>query len=128
MYKSGEDYLEAILILREKNKFVLSVDVANYMGFSKPSVSRAMSILERDGYIKFGLHNRIELTEKGFEKANGIYSRHRLLTEFLMEITGIPHDQAEANACRVEHDIDADVVDGIKRFMENRAAEKIPEN
>lgn len=121
MYKSGEDYLEAILILKEENEVVLSVDVANYMGFSKPSVSRAMSILERDGYIQFGLHNRIELTEKGLDTASGIYGRHKLLTEFLMEITGIPRDQAEENACRVEHDIDADVVEGIKRFMENRA-------
>lgn len=124
MYKSGEDYLETILILKEENNVVLSVDVANYMGFSKPSVSRAMSILERDGYIKFGLHNHIELTEKGLAKASDIYDRHRLLTEFLIEITGIPCEQAKENACRVEHDIDADVVEGIKKFMENRRAEK----
>ncbi len=83
-----------------------------------------MSILERDEYIKFGLHNQIELTEKGLATASGIYSRHRLLTEFLMEITGIPREQAEENACRVEHDIDADVVEGIKKFMENRKAAK----
>ncbi|MBD5440676.1 MAG: metal-dependent transcriptional regulator [Treponema sp.] len=124
MYKSGEDYLETILILKEENNVVLSVDVANYMGFSKPSVSRAMSILERDGYIKFGLHNHIELTEKGLAKASDIYDRHRLLTEFLIEITGIPREQAKENACRVEHDIDADVVEGIKKFMENCMAEK----
>ena len=124
MYKSGEDYLETILILKEENNVVLSVDVANYMGFSKPSVSRAMSILDRDGYINFGLHNHIELTEKGLAKASDIYDRHRLLTEFLIEITGIPREQAKENACRVEHDIDADVVEGIKKFMENRMAEK----
>ena len=124
MYKSGEDYLETILILKEENNVVLSVDVANYMGFSKPSVSRAMSILERDGYIKFGLHNHIELTEKGLAKASDIYDRHRLLTEFLIEITGIPREQAKENACRVEHDIDADVVEGIKKFMDNCMAEK----
>lgn len=129
MYESGEDYLEAILVLKEKEKdgVVLSVDVANHLGFSKPSVSRAMSILERDGYIKFGKHNRIELTEKGLEKASDIYSRHRLLTEFLMKITGIPREQAEENACRVEHDIDADVVEGIKRFMENHTEAKSEE-
>lgn len=117
MYKSGEDYLEAILILKNQNDAVLSVDIANHMGFSKPSVSRAMSILERDGYIKFGLHNRIELTEKGLEKANEVYSRHKLLTEFLVKITGVPHEQAEENACRMEHDIDADIVEGIKNWM-----------
>lgn len=122
MYKSGEDYLEAILILKNQNDgVVLSVDIANHMGFSKPSVSRAMSILERDGYIKFVLHNRIELTEKGLEKANDVYGRHRLLTEFLVKITGVPHEQAEENACRMEHDIDADIVEGIKSWMKDNS-------
>ena len=118
MYESGEDYLEAVLVLKNKNGFVRSVDVANHLGFSKPSVSRAMGILARDGYIEFGLGNMIQLTEKGLEKASDIYGRHRLLTEFLVKITGLPEDQAEENACRVEHDIDADVVNGIKAWME----------
>lgn len=123
MYESGEDYLEAILVLKNKNDFVLSVDIANHLGFSKPSVSRAMSILERDGYIRFGLHNRIELTKKGLEKASDIYERHQLLTEFLVKITGVPRDQAEENACRIEHDIDADVVEGIRKWVEKSQKE-----
>jgi Mn-dependent DtxR family transcriptional regulator len=122
MYESGEDYLEAILILKNKNDGdVLSVDIANHLGFSKPSVSRAMGILEREGYIEFGIHNRIELTKKGLEKASDIYGRHQLLTKFLMMITGVPEDQAEENACRVEHDIDADVVEGIRKWVEKNS-------
>ena len=87
------------------------------MGFSKPSVSRAMSILEKDGYIEFGIGNMINLTSKGQEKAEDIYERHQLLTKFLVKITGVSEDQAEENACRVEHVIDSDIVQGIKRFM-----------
>ena len=119
MYESGEDYLEAILILNNKNGFVRSVDIANHLGFSKPSVSRAMGILEKDGYINFGLGNMINLTEKGLEKATDIYSRHQLLTKFLVKLADIPEDQAEKNACRIEHVIDSDVVNGIKKWLEN---------
>ena len=121
MYESGEDYLEAILVLKNKNGFVRSVDIANHLGFSKPSVSRAMGILERDGYIEFGLGNMIQLTEKGLEKANDVYGRHQLLTKFLMMITGLPEDQAEENAFRVEHDIDADVVKKNKKWVEKNS-------
>ena len=125
MYESGEDYLEAILVLQKKHDgTVFSVDIANHLSFSKPSVSRAMGILERDGYIEFGLHNKIILTEKGLEKATDIYSRHQLLTKFLMMITGVPEDQAEENACRVEHDIDADIVEGIRKWVEKNSKKK----
>ena len=117
--QSIEDYLEAILILKNKNGFVRSVDIANHLGFSKPSVSRAMGILEKDGYINFGLGNMINLTEKGLEKATDIYSRHQLLTKFLVKLADIPEDQAEKNACRIEHVIDSDVVNGIKKWLEN---------
>lgn len=121
MYESGEDYLEAILVLKNKNGFVRSVDIANHLGFSKPSVSRAMSILEKDGYIEFGLGNMISLTQKGEEKANDIYARHKLLTKFLVKITDVPEDQAEQNACRIEHVIDADIVSGIENWMKSNS-------
>lgn len=117
MYESGEDYLEAILVLKNKNGFVRSVDIANHLGFSKPSVSRAMGILEKDGYIEFGIGNMINLTEKGQEKASDVYSRHQLLTKFIVKIAGIPEDQAEKNACRIEHVIDSDVVEGIQNWI-----------
>ncbi len=118
MYESGEDYLEAILRLQLENGFVRSVDVAHKLGVSRPSVSRAMGLLEKDGYIEFSMGNMIKLTDKGQEKAEDVYSRHRLLTAFLQKITGVPEDQAEENACRVEHDIDADVVAGIQKWMD----------
>ena len=118
MYESGEDYLEAILVIKNKKGSVRSVDIAKHLGFSKPSVSRAMSILEKDGYIEFVSGNTINLTPKGKEKAEDIYGRHRLLTAFLQKITGLPEDQCEENACRVEHQIDVDVVNGIKDWLE----------
>lgn len=123
MYESGEDYLEAILRLQEENGFVRSVDVAHKLNVSRPSVSRAMGILEKDGYIEFVLGNTIKLTEKGLSKAQDIYSRHKLLTKFLHLITNLPEDQCEENACRVEHDVDVDVVNGIRTWVEKNDTE-----
>jgi DtxR family transcriptional regulator, Mn-dependent transcriptional regulator len=120
MYESGEDYLEAILRLQQQNGFVRSVDIAHQLGVSKPSVSRAMGLLEDGGYITFELGNTIKLTEKGREKADDVYGRHQLLTRFLVQVTGLPDYQAEENACRIEHDIDPDVVAGIRKWMENQ--------
>ena len=118
MYESGEDYLEAILRLQLENGFCRSVDVAHKLAVSRPSVSRAMNLLEKDGYIEFAMGNMIKLTPKGQEKAEDIFNRHQLLTAFLQKITGLPEDQAEENACRVEHDIDSDVVAGIQKWMD----------
>lgn len=118
MYESGEDYLEAILRLQLENGFVRSVDVANKLAVSRPSVSRAMGVLEKDGYVEFSIGNTLKLTEKGRAKAEDVYGRHKLLTSFLQKITGLPEDQCEENACRVEHQIDADVVDGIRKWLE----------
>lgn len=121
MYESGEDYLEAILVLKNKNGFVRSVDIAKHLGYSKPSISRAMGILEKDGYIEFGLGNMINLTKSGEEKANDVYNRHQLLTKFLKKITGVSEEQAEQNACRVEHVIDVDIVLGIEKWMKKNS-------
>ena len=118
--ESAEDYLEAILVLKNKNGFVRSVDIANHLGFSKPSVSRAMGILEKDGYIEFGIGNMINLTEKGQEKASDVYSRHQLLTKFLVKITGIPDDQAEKNACRIEHVISEESFKALKEHAKEK--------
>ncbi|MBO5099701.1 MAG: metal-dependent transcriptional regulator [Treponema sp.] len=118
MYESGEDYLEAILRLQMENGFVRSVDVANRLEVSRPSVSRAMGLLEKDGFIEFTMGNMIKLTEKGKKKADDIFCRHKLLTKFLVKITGVSEEQAERNACRIEHDVDTDIVEGIKRWVE----------
>ncbi len=127
MYESGEDYLEAILRLQEENGFVRSVDVARKLNVSRPSVSRAMGLLQDGGYIEFSLGNMIKLTPAGLSKAKDVYSRHKLLTSFLMAITGLSAEQAEENACRMEHYIDADVVAGIKNWMKtNNVPEEVP--
>ena len=117
MYESGEDYLEAILMIQNEKVECHSVDVARKLSVSKPSVSRAMGILREDGYIYIDELQHIQFTEKGKAKAEAIYDRHKLLTNFLMKVTGVNEEQAEKNACRVEHVIDSDVVEGIRRFM-----------
>ena len=120
MYESGEDYLEAILRVKESKGTVHSVDVAKKLGVSKPSVSRAVGILKRDGYLEDSEGTELEFTKKGLEKATNVYSRHRLLTDFFAKITGVSKEQAEENACRVEHDIDADIVAGIENWMKKK--------
>jgi len=120
MQESGENYLETVLKLKEKNGTVRSIDIAREMNFSKPSVSRAMGILREDGFITMEHSGEIELTEKGKEKANEIYGRHRLLTRFIRHITGVDEEMAERNACRMEHILDQEVVDGIRAFMDNQ--------
>ena len=122
MYESGENYLETILILKEKQGMVRSVDIARALNFSKPSVSRAVGILRENGYITVELNGEIELTPKGQEKADGIYERHRLLTEFLQRVSGVSAEIAEEDACRMEHIISEDTFQGIKRFMKQESA------
>lgn len=117
MYESGEDYLEAILMTWNEKNECHAIDVAHRLNVSKPSVSRAMGILKEDGYIFIDECLHINLTEKGKAKAEDIYERHQLLTEFLQKITGVDVEQAEQNACRVEHVIDSDIVRGIKKWM-----------
>lgn len=117
MYESGENYLEAILMIQEQNGTARSIDVARKLNVSKPSVSRAMGILRDGGFIEFAENGEIILTEIGLEKAKNVYSRHVLLTKFLQKITGVSADQAEDNACRMEHDIDEDIVHGIECWM-----------
>jgi Mn-dependent DtxR family transcriptional regulator len=121
LHQSGEDYLEAILRLKKENGIARSVDVAKSLGVSKPSVSRAMSILSENGYITTGKIGSLELTEKGSERAEAIYARHVLLTKFLVKITGVSDKQAEENACRIEHDIDDDIKTGIQKWMEQNS-------
>lgn len=120
-HKSGEDYLEAILVLKTKNGAARPVDVARHLGVSKPSVSHAMGILEENGYVVTSDEGFLEFTEKGQALADDIYERHVLLTEFLQVTAGVDRDQAEQNACRIEHDIDEDVKRGIENWMRKNA-------
>lgn len=124
MHESGENYLETIWMLKEKTGSVRSIDIARKLNFSKPSVSRAMGILRESGYITMEPSGEIRLTDSGKMKAGEIYRRHCLLTVFLKEVAGVPDAMAEENACRMEHILDQEVVDGIHRFMEERENRK----
>lgn len=124
MHESGENYLETILMLKERKGTVRSIDIARELNFSKPSVSRAMGILRESGFIVMEPSGEIQLTESGRQKAWDIYGRHQLLTAFLQEVAEVSPEMAEENACRMEHIVDQEVVDGISRFMERRRNEQ----
>lgn len=119
-HESSEDYLETILILREQNGNVRSIDIVNKMNYSKPSISIAMKKLKSEGMVEMDLNGYITLTAKGEEVAKRIYSRHKLLEKCLVAI-GVDPDTAEEEACRIEHVIDDDTYDKINAFYERYA-------
>ena len=104
LQESGEMYLETIYILTERKAAVRSIDICDEMGFSKPSVSRAVGLLKSGGYITVDEDGHIALTDIGREVAKKIYRRHEVLTSFLVSI-GVPRDIAQDDACRIEHHI-----------------------
>ena len=114
LQESGEMYLETILILSQKNKFVRSLDVAEYMGFSKPSVSRAVGLLKSGGYLTVDGDGHLSLTESGRAVAEKIYDRHILLTRFLVHL-GVNEQTAMEDACKIEHDISDKSFEAIKK-------------
>lgn len=101
--ESGENYLETILNLERKNGIVRSIDIANELGFSKPSVSRAMSVLKKAGYIEQEAYGNIQLTNAGRARATEVYGRHKLITRFLVKVLDLDPVIAEQDACRIEH-------------------------
>lgn len=119
LHESGEDYLETILILHKRTGFVRSIDVANELGYSKPSISRAMGILKSYGYIKVEPGGQIILTESGKTKAESVYGRHVLLRKFLHETLGVSEENAEEDACRIEHILSEETYEKLKSFIEN---------
>ena len=102
LYESGEDYLEAVLMLQKKNGMVRSIDLARHMEVSKPSISRAVAILQEGGFLTVDSDYFLHLTEAGREVAEKIYERHRFFTEQLIT-AGVDPKTAEADACRIEH-------------------------
>ena len=117
--ESGEDYLETILILHRKTGFVRSIDVANELGYSKPSISRAVGILKADGYITVGQSGQLMLTETGLAKAEQVYGRHVLLRSFLMDDLGVSAENAEEDACRMEHILSEETYSKLKKFIKD---------
>lgn len=114
--ESGEMYLETIYILHQKNSHVRSLDIAEYMGYSKPSISRAVGLLKKANYILVDADGYITLTEDGYEIANKIYDRHTTLTKALM-LLGIDEETATQDACKIEHDISEKSFIAIKQHL-----------
>ena len=121
LQESGEMYLETIYILTKKINDVRSLDVAEYMNFSKPSVSRAVGLLKQGGYITVDQEGYLHLTAMGEEIAAKMYERHMLLTEFLIRL-GVDRETASADACKIEHDISDKSFEAIKRHVNEKKA------
>ena len=117
MQESGEMYLETIHVLLKKNGHVRSIDISEHMGYSKPSVSRAVGLLKSGGYITVDKDGFISLTAEGLELANKIYERHTVLTRFLVSL-GVTPEVAAEDACKLEHAISDTSLTAIKAFIQ----------
>ena len=115
--ESGEMYLETMLILKSRFGYVRSIDIANELGFSKPSVSRAVALLKENGYVTLDPNGMILLTDTGREIAEKIYERHQILTAALQKL-GVSDETASADACRIEHVISDETMDKIKEYID----------
>lgn len=116
LQESGQMYLETILILSKKSNSVRSIDVSEYMSFSKPSVSRAVNLLKDGGYILISKEGYITLTASGREIAEKIYERHTILTKCLVAL-GVSEETAAEDACKIEHDISDETFSAIKSHV-----------
>lgn len=123
LHASGEDYLEAILVLQKKRGIVRSVDVAEYLDVKKPSVSNAVGILERGGFVIKDQYHFLHLTDKGRETAEKIYERHCYFKRWLIE-AGVEDATAEQEACRIEHDISEQSFEKLKKWKELEHSEE----
>ncbi len=121
--ESAEDYLESILILQEQKGTVRSIDVVRYLGFSKPSVSRAMSLLRQNGYVEVDGDGFLTLTEAGKAVAEPIYERHRLLTQWLTAL-GVSPETAARDACRMEHSVSDETFEKMKAPIAGKGSDQ----
>jgi Mn-dependent DtxR family transcriptional regulator len=113
LYESGEMYLESILILRKQGKNVRAIDIGEYLGYSKPSVSRAIGILKKSGHVVADKAGYLTLTDTGLTVAEKIFERHRILTEVLISL-GVNPEDASDDACKIEHHISDESFEAIK--------------
>lgn len=118
LQESGEMYLESIYVLLQKSDSVRSIDVCEYMGFSKPSVSRAMGLLKGAGYVETDENGCLLLTKAGEELARKIYERHTVLTQFLMKL-GVSEAVASEDACKMEHHMSDETFEAMKNFIKD---------
>lgn len=121
IHESAENYLETILILKNRNGYVRSVDIANELSFTKPSISVAMKAFREEGYIEMDADGHISLTPSGLAIAEKIYERHQTLAKILMAL-GVSEKTAFVDACKIEHDISDETFDKIKEFIANPKA------
>lgn len=121
IHESGENYLEAIYMLSEKQGSVRSIDVVNHLGFSKPTVSVAVHTLERNGFLTIGQEGHLHLTDAGQEIAERIYERHKVLSSILIHL-GVPKDIALEDACKLEHDLSDISFEKIKDYFKRQIA------
>ena len=119
LQESGEMYLETVYILSKKGGNVRSIDVSEYMGYSKPSVSRAVGILKKGGFLTMEKDGSLILTDLGIESAKKIYERHSTITSLLKKLDVSP-ETASMDACKMEHDISDETFEAIKKFLENK--------
>ncbi len=117
LHESGEMYLETIYVLTQEKPSVRAIDVGEHMGFSKPSVSRALGLLKKDGYVTVDTSGYLALTETGLEVAQKIYQRHTMLTQFLTAI-GVDREIAAEDACKIEHAISDATFVAMKRYVD----------
>ncbi len=117
LQESGEMYLETVYILSKKLENVRSIDVCEYMGYSKPSVSRAIGLLKNGGFITVDSNGYLTLTPEGSSVAKSMFERHTILTEFLVKL-GVAETIASEDACKIEHHISEDSFNAIKNFSE----------
>ena len=120
IYASGEDYLEAVLVLQKKKVMVRSVDLARHMGFSKPSISHAVGVLKNGGFLTVDEDGYFHLTEDGREVTEKIYERHQFFTEQLVAV-GVDRETAERDACRIEHAISEEAFQKLKASVEKQS-------
>ena len=119
LQESGEMYLETIHILSQRGKGVRAVDVAEYMGFSKPSVSRAVGLLRSSGYLELDENGCLVLTDEGKYVAGRTYERHLFLTDFFVSI-GVDPEIAAKDACKIEHDISDETFQAMKKYVKGQ--------
>ena len=119
IHESGQMYLETIYILRQTKSFVRAIDVGEQLGYTKPSVSRALSILKKDGYVEVDGEGAITLTSKGLAIAETMYTRHTVLTEMLKGL-GVDEKTAAEDACRIEHVISAETFSAMKKTLKTK--------
>lgn len=125
MKESREDYLETILILNKKSPGdVRPVDVANHLGITKPSVTRAMTELEKDGHIIRNEKGRLLLTEAGKKIAENVYEKHQVITKLFSKCANVSEETAESDACKVEHVISEETFQGIKSYLDTMSGNR----